>query len=359
MNCKLWVDIAGAPHALFFNSIVKRAVDEGLDVIITSREYGYAAPLSRIIFDGMDDVKIYVVGSHGTTITQKLYKYTERIRELSRIVKRERPTLLVSKASPEAVRVAYTFNIPSITVYDNEHNAAQCKLTFPLSSIVIVPACFPGSKLIEYSVNRNVIKFNGICEIANVSGFKPSPKKLRLLGLEPYKFIIARPEPYDSSYHAKKPENSILVKIFKDGIEEKYKVLLYPRNHVELKIYSRILGDQLVVADKVIPFPEIAPLSHAVIGAGGTMTREAALLGVPTVSCYPGDSLGVMKFLEDFKLLISTTNPKMVKIFIRKAADQSFRLSIKKRAERFFNKVENPALVVWRAISTLSLKSVQ
>lgn len=359
MNCKLWFDIAGAPHALFFNSMVKRALDEGFNVVITVREYGYAVPLSGILFDSLDGVKIYVVGSHGTTIVQKLYRYTERIRELSRIVKRERPTLLISKASPEAVRVAYTFNIPSITVYDNEHNVAQCKLTFPLSSIIIVPACFPRSKLIEYSANHNVLKFRGVCEIANVLGFKPNLNKLRSLGLEPYKFIIARPEPYDSSYHVKKPEDSVLVKIFKNGIGEEYKVLLYPRNHVELKIYSKILGDKLVVANKVIPFPEIAPFSHVVIGAGGTMTREAALLGVPTVSCYPGDSLGVMKLLESFKLLFSTANPKEIKNFIRKANDQSFRLSIKKRAENFLRKVENPALVVWRAISTFSPKSAQ
>ncbi len=359
MDCKLWFDIAGAPHALFFNPMVKKAVDEGFNVVITVREYGYAAPLSKTIFGGLDSVKIYVVGSHGATIVQKLYRYTERIHDLSRIVKRERPTLLISKASPEAVRIAYTFNIPSITIYDNEHNVAQCRLTFPLSSIIIVPACFPSSKLTEYSANHNVIKFQGVCEIANVLGFKPNPDKLRLLGLQPYRFIIARPEPYDSSYHVKKPEDSVLVKIFQNGLEEEYKVLLYPRNHVELEIYSRILGDKLVVADKVIPFPEIAPFSHVVIGAGGTMTREAALLGVPTVSCYPGDSLRVMRLLESFKLLVSTTSPREIKNFIRKATDQSFRLSIKKRAENFLRKAENPASVVWRAISTFSLRSAQ
>jgi predicted glycosyltransferase len=30
-----------------------------------------------------------------------------------------------------------------------------------------------------------------------------------------------------------------------------------------------------------------------VIGAGGTMNREAALLGTPVISCYPGKQLSV------------------------------------------------------------------
>jgi predicted glycosyltransferase len=33
-----------------------------------------------------------------------------------------------------------------------------------------------------------------------------------------------------------------------------------------------------------------------VIGAGGTMNREAALLGTPVISCYPGKLLAVDGF---------------------------------------------------------------
>ena len=37
--------------------------------------------------------------------------------------------------------------------------------------------------------------------------------------------------------------------------------------------------------------------ADAMIGAGGTMNREAAVLGIPTVSCYPEHILGVDKYL--------------------------------------------------------------
>jgi predicted glycosyltransferase len=40
-----------------------------------------------------------------------------------------------------------------------------------------------------------------------------------------------------------------------------------------------------------------------VIGAGGTMTREAALLGVPTLSIFRGSQPAVDRWLEDNGLL--------------------------------------------------------
>ena len=49
-----------------------------------------------------------------------------------------------------------------------------------------------------------------------------------------------------------------------------------------------------------------------VIGAGGTMTREAALLGVPTFSVFAGKSPAVDQALQDRGRLQQLTQPDQV-----------------------------------------------
>ena len=45
-----------------------------------------------------------------------------------------------------------------------------------------------------------------------------------------------------------------------------------------------------------------------VIGAGGTMNREAALLGTPVISCYPGKQLSVDTYYINKGLMKRSTN---------------------------------------------------
>ena len=44
------------------------------------------------------------------------------------------------------------------------------------------------------------------------------------------------------------------------------------------------------------------------IGAGGTMNREAAILQTPVISCYPGDTLSVDQFYVNNGLMYRTTD---------------------------------------------------
>jgi len=45
-----------------------------------------------------------------------------------------------------------------------------------------------------------------------------------------------------------------------------------------------------------------------VIGAGGTMNREAALLGTPVISCYPGRQLSVDNYYINKGLMNRSTS---------------------------------------------------
>ncbi len=52
-----------------------------------------------------------------------------------------------------------------------------------------------------------------------------------------------------------------------------------------------------MVTEEAIDAPSLLYSADAMIGAGGTMNREAAVLGVPALSLYEGELLAVDKWL--------------------------------------------------------------
>jgi predicted glycosyltransferase len=57
------------------------------------------------------------------------------------------------------------------------------------------------------------------------------------------------------------------------------------------------------VPDKPLNFTEIANECSLFIGAGGSMTRVMAILGIPTVCVYQGELLDVDRFLIEKGLM--------------------------------------------------------
>jgi predicted glycosyltransferase len=57
-----------------------------------------------------------------------------------------------------------------------------------------------------------------------------------------------------------------------------------------------------------MPFDQIAKECTLFIGAGGSMTRELAILGIPTISVYQDELLEVDKFLLEQNIMMHEPN---------------------------------------------------
>jgi len=78
------------------------------------------------------------------------------------------------------------------------------------------------------------------------------------------------------------------------------------------------------------------------------MNQEAALMGIPVISCYPGNQLEVERFLIKEKLLYrildsGRASDKAEEILKNR---QQFHEKHSKRANKLFAKMENPAKVI-------------
>jgi predicted glycosyltransferase len=101
-------------------------------------------------------------------------------------------------------------------------------------------------------------------------------------------------------------------------------------------------SDKANVISNVVDGLELISQSDIFIGAGGTMTTEAALLGKPTISIAPV-SFYVEKYLVSSGLAERASSPKRLEEITRKmVADRNYAHKQTKIASRIIKEMEDP-----------------
>src|SRR5262249_1895205 len=75
------------------------------------------------------------------------------------------------------------------------------------------------------------------------------------------------------------------------------RVIVLPRGRAQGAHYRDFAGVEVV--DTALDIAHVAPDCDLFVGAGGTMTREMAVLGIPTISVYQDELLDVDRYLLD------------------------------------------------------------
>jgi uncharacterized protein len=285
---KVWIDIVNAPHVWFFKNIIKFLEDEGEEVFITARKFGDVHQLLDLF-----DIPYISVGRHGATLEQKLLRSTERVYNLSKIIEKEKPDIAVSKHSIELPRVSFGLKIPSVFVLDNEHAIAANKLTLPLCNRIIIPEAMNVKDVQKAGADPStLIRYNGTSELIHFEDFQFNPKIFQDLNLDlkKSKTILMRPEPALASYLDADCDKSVLSPIV-DQLKDEANILVIPRYKEQQQIFADF--DNVTIIKPPVDTFSLMKKCDLVVGAGGTMNREAAILGTPVISCYPGKLLAV------------------------------------------------------------------
>ena len=297
---KVWIDISNAPHVHFFRAMISRLERMGHDVLLTARNFG---PVCGMLDSyGMDYV---CVGSHGgRNLKNKLVKHAERVKGLASIIARERPDMGLFKHSVEGPRVCFGLGIPTISVIDNENADCQNRLIIPFSDVVIAPEAIPAGLLNRLGA-RKVSSFYGICEKAHFRGVEKSTRVFKELGLSSRKpIIITREEPIFASYVSRKSRLAAVVKRISESSPEA-QVVFMPRNHIDRRPFDRI---GVIIPEEPVDTLNLYRFADAMVGAGGSMNREACIAGCPAISLYPEKLLMVDKFLLKNRAMRHTCN---------------------------------------------------
>ncbi len=300
---KIWIDLTNAPHVRFFKNIIEYFQDQGDEVIVTGRKFGDIHKLMDLF--GFEFISI---GKHGVTLGQKLEESTLRAHELSKLIIKEKPDVAISKHSIELPRVTFGLNIPSVYVLDNEHALAANKLTLPICNRIIMPQAIDMWTLLRVGADPNkIISYKGTSEIIHFKNFEYNENIFEdlELDLKKEKTILMRPEPSLASYLDADCKKSVLTPVV-DILEEHANILVIPRFKEQEEIFSDY--ENVTIIKPPVDTFSLIKKCDLIIGAGGTMNREAAIVGTPVISCYPGKTLSVDQFYIDQNRMFRSNN---------------------------------------------------
>ena len=251
----------------------------------------------------MYDIDFISVGKHGVSLYDKLKESTSRVYNLVDVIHDEKVDVALSKHSIELPRISFGLGIPSLYVLDNEHALAANKLTLPLCDRIITPQIIDMWKLMKFGADPNsIISYNGTSELMHFKDFQYNDNIFDDLNLNLThpKTILMRPEPSLASYLDADCSKSVLSPIV-DELKDFANILILPRFKEQARIFEGIEG--VSILKPPVDTSNIIKKCDLVIGAGGTMNREAAILQTPVISCYPGETLSVDQYYIDKGLM--------------------------------------------------------
>jgi len=287
---KIWLEISNSPHINLFSGMIN---DLGRvhEVVVTAR------PLANTI----DLLKLHgiahtVVGKHyGAGGFAKFYGYPVRVGQLWRFLKNKKIDVAISQSSFHSPVVARLLGVRSIYMNDNEHALGNIP-SFLAASTIMVPEFLSTEHLrMQYASPGKVVRYPGVKEGIYLHRLDHAlSQSQKIQGGKRRRSVYVRPEPWTAQYYRGRTNflDDLLL-----GLKDEVDVTLLPRGKEQAKHYAQRRFGGIRVITTALDIAEIAPDCDLFIGAGGTMTREMAVLGIPTISVYQDELLDVDRYL--------------------------------------------------------------
>src|SRR5437588_661596 len=324
---RIWIDLANSPHVPFFHALIPEFTSRGHQVELTARDFAQTVELAANA--GMLP---HVIGGHGGgSITGKAGNLVGRAAALRKWARGRGIDLAVSHNSYAQIAAAAVLGIKSVTLMDYEHQPAN-HLAFRLASRVIVPRAFPAAELRKYGASlRKVKRYDGIKEDAYLSGFEPNPTftatLLKLGVAEQEALVVARPPAREALYH--RFENELFDELLAHlDSQPNVKIILLPRSDAQRDEYESRKLHNMIMPRETLDGSNLIAAADLVISAGGTMNREAAVLGVPAASVYAGKWAAIdEELVQEGRLQKIDSDARVKQIVVQKKSSRDPRHS--------------------------------
>jgi predicted glycosyltransferase len=270
---------------------------------------------------------------------------------------------MVSYCSPEAARVAFGLQIPIINIYDAPHAVKQVLLLSQLVDVHLSPKCIPEEEWIKLGFKPEQLRFyDAIDPAAWLKNFSPNKMVIKSLGLDPdKKIVVFRVEEAFASYLLGKTsdDNPLIAPLIKEvlNLDDELQIIVLVR-YGRQKSSLRKLSRKIIILDHVIDSASLISNSTLFIGGGGTMSIEAALLGIPTISFFPGKLYYEDPLIKE-KLLHHPKTVVEAKGLIEEILDQpkEYFDKCKEKARLLLDSMENPTDKIIETIDNIINRS--
>lgn len=285
-------------------------------------------------------MKLVLVGKHGGhEKSKKLKASLERTQKMLPIIDKFAPDVTVSFCSPEAARISFGLGIRHVAYSDSPHAEAVMRLSVPYVQKLLIPWIISKKEFVRFGISENnIVQYRSI-DAALIVKRKSKNYSRDDFCLNNNKTILVRSE---ESYAAYFSNNMQSIRIIREITKacSNYNIVILGRYLSQINQLKREFGSKIIVMDKVIDGKALLELTDIFVGSGGTMTAEAALMGVPTIS-YDAVPNCIERYLVRIGLVRRERDPKKIALLTRKILKSDNDKS-KKKAEKILNSMEDP-----------------
>lgn len=303
---KIWFDADNGPHVLIMKPLARELVRRGHEVVFTARDRTRTCELLELYGFAFRRVG----GAYGRSMWNKVRGTLGRSVRLAAAMRGEGCRVSFghgSRALPVASRL---LGVPTVTMYDYEW--VDPTLFNRFCRTILVPAAVDRDRCVEARMATDrVVLFPGLKEELYLADGPLDPDFINTdLGLRPDAVkVLLRPPATDAHYHNPESEAILDAVLARLATRSDLDLVYLARGDDQLAFLAGHDLARVIVPERVYDGPSLIAAMDLVIGGGGTMTREAAALGVPSCSFFRGKLGRVDEQLEQEGRLIMLRRP--------------------------------------------------
>jgi uncharacterized protein len=288
---RVWVDLTNTAHVFVLRPLVELLELGGHEVTLTAR------PLSHTV-ELLDEWghPYTVLGRHGGAARlSKARSAAERVAKLARFGRGRGFDCALAHGSTDLPPACRLLGVPNTTMLDYEWAVLQHSVNCRLANRVLAPDAIPARRLARYGArSRKLIRYPGLKEEYYLSDFEPDPGALEELGVDRERILcVLRTAPSYALYLGGS-ENPIVPRILHRLSErEDTQTVVLPRTPEQASAVAALGMPRVIIPKRVADGRSLVAFADLVVSAGGTMNREAAVLGTPVWSIFEGRMGGV------------------------------------------------------------------
>jgi len=271
--------MANSPHPVLFRPVAEELRHRGHELIVTTRDHAQTRDLT---LGAWPDAAVIGRESPASRIA-KAGTIVDRVRALRKHVAAARADVAVSLNSYAQIVAARLAGVPAVTLMDYEYQPAN-HLAFRLATRIAVPEVFPSDRLRTFGARaRRVTRLAGFKEELYLDR-RPGSPGVELAG-DGVARVLFRPPAEGSLYH--RGANLAFDRLVTEAARrDDVQAIVLPRLVSHREHYGAMEG--VTVPARTIDGLALLRASDVFVGAGGTMSREAALLGVRAYTAFSG-----------------------------------------------------------------------
>ena len=323
---RIWYDACTGKHVRYGAAIAQRLRKSGHEFVFTTREHPDTIPVARILGE-----KPIIIGKYNpSTLFSRLEESAERIMQFSKLFKDNPPDIAIAHQSVELCRTAFGLGIPIILTADTPYATAVNRLTIPFAHTVVVSEALP-KHFLKDCCAKNIVPFKGVDEVAWIKDFKPS----KIEGLKKPLIVIRQVEA-KAAYAGGKQD---LAQILAEKLATLGNVNFIQRYNQHGKTFG--------VKEALVDSARLVANADLVVSYGGTIAREAALQGVPSIAISEMAKTYVNKYLAKKGFPLFATTERGVLRYAKKYLGERFDVHSE------LAKLENPVDVIEKVVDSL------